>query len=321
MAGSSTGIKRQDAESATPLAKVLRGSIVAEVKLDLAELKSPGLEITNGAISKGSFELLPWDFMKSSRHGLKMTWVGTEAPASSTLSDHQAPFLTFVQSWFDAGDHPVQGRSSKTTIQNSLRKKFVVLAIELRNMLTSEQQRMQMREVQGASIDVWSRYLQLISSLLGQMPGSKPQEQWMASHLPAIFVLIWQSVPFGNLDDLPTAAEKICKAYDKHIAGLLQWATKEDTVMKANPRVQAFADWCSGHHLLTPDISDLRVEQTHRVTVLHEIETLKKRVFADEVFLKALAEPHDELMNRLAGLCNYDYHRVGSHQCGNASGR
>ena len=29
MAGSSTGIKRQDAESATPLAKVLRGSIAA----------------------------------------------------------------------------------------------------------------------------------------------------------------------------------------------------------------------------------------------------------------------------------------------------
>ena len=91
--------------------------------------------------------------------------------------------------------------------------------------------------------------------------------------------------------------------------------------MEANPRVQAFADWCSTHHILTPDISDLGVEQIQSVSVLHEIETLNERVFADEVFLKALAEPHDELMNRLAGMCNYDYHRVGSHQCGNASGR
>ena len=63
----------------------------------------------------------------------------------------------------------------------------------------------------------------LIYSLLGQMPGSKPEEQWMLSHLPAIFVLIWQSVPagLGNLDDLPTAAERICTAYDRHVVGLL----------------------------------------------------------------------------------------------------
>ena len=80
-------------------------------------------------------------------------------------------------------------------------------------------------------------------------------------------------------------------------------------------------DWCSTHHILTPDISDLGVEQRQRVSVLHKIETLKERVFADKVFLKAIAEPHDELMNRIAGMCNYDYHRVGSHQCGNASGR
>ena len=98
-------------------------------------------------------------------------------------------------------------------------------------------------------------------------------------------------------------------------------ATQADTVMEANPRVQAFADWCSTHHILTPDISDLGVEQRQRVSVLHEIETLKERVFAYDVFLKPLAEPHDELMNRIAGMCNYDYHRVGSHQCGNASGR
>ena len=170
------------------------------------------------------------------------------------------------------------------SIQNNLRRRFVALAIELRNMLTSVQQRMQMREVQGASIDVWCRYLQLISSLLGQMPGSKPQEQWISSHLPAIFVLIWQSVPFGNLDDLPTAAKTICKAYDKHVVGLLHGATQADTVMEANPRVQAFVDWCSTHHILTPDISDLGVEQRQRVSVLHEIETLKERVCADEVF-------------------------------------
>ena len=131
MAGSSTGIKRQGAESSRPPPKVLRGTISAEVKLDLAELKSPGLEITNGAISKSSFELLPWEFMKTRKHGLGMIWVGTEAPANSTLSDLKAPFLTFVQSWFDAGDRPVQGSSSKTTIQNSVRKKFVNFAIEL----------------------------------------------------------------------------------------------------------------------------------------------------------------------------------------------
>ena len=52
MAGSSTGIKRQGAESSRSPPKVLRGTISAEVKLDLAELKSPGLEITNGAINE-----------------------------------------------------------------------------------------------------------------------------------------------------------------------------------------------------------------------------------------------------------------------------
>ena len=113
MAGSSTGIKRQGAESSRSPPKVLRGTISAEVKLDLAELKSPGLEITNGAISKSSFDLLPWKFMKSRKHGLEMKWVGTETPANSTLSDFKKHlFLTFVQNWFDAW-----GPSRARTIQ------------------------------------------------------------------------------------------------------------------------------------------------------------------------------------------------------------
>ena len=52
MAGSSTGIKRQGAARSRPPPKLLLGTISAEVKLDLAELKSPGLEITNGAINE-----------------------------------------------------------------------------------------------------------------------------------------------------------------------------------------------------------------------------------------------------------------------------
>ena len=51
------------------------------------------------------------------------------------------------------------------------------------------------------------------------------------------------------------------------------------------------------------------------------MDELKNRVFADQLFVDALQQPHDKLMNRLAASCNYDYHRVQQAQCSNASGR
>ena len=310
-----------DSDSAFPKAgrakagPALRGSI----RKILGE-KTSGLEITDGEISKGSLHCLPRAFMKY--HPLKMTWIGTD---DSTLSDHEKPFLTWVQKWIDAGDHPVQGKTSGGSIPNRVKRKSVAFAKDLRTMLSAAQLRQSYDEIRGASIDVFCRYLQMISNdMLGKMPGREPQEQWARSHLPAIFVLIWESIPeeFADPREFQSARKKICAQYDKCVAGLLHGATEEDTVIQSNPRVQQFAEWCSEHHFLTPDPSDNEeISDTNDVYLLGEIDKMSNDVFRDEVFLEALLQPHDQLMNRIAGLCNYDFHRVHQVQCGNAIGR
>ena len=108
-------------------------------------LNAPGLEITNDEITRGSFELLPWEFMEEPSNRLATeTWHNFEELQDHNLQCVNGPFLTFVQRWLDAGTHPVQGKAGKTTMENKLRHKFAKnIAVNIRDTLLSAHQRKQ----------------------------------------------------------------------------------------------------------------------------------------------------------------------------------
>ena len=123
-----------------------RGSAAEQPNTEIDELRASGLEITNGGISKGSGELLPWAFIDGCP--LEISWVGPNAPDDTTLKDHRGAFLTWVQKWLQAGANPVKGKSSNTSTENSLRKKFVSLAKTLRDTVTTAQKRKDAKEME-----------------------------------------------------------------------------------------------------------------------------------------------------------------------------
>ncbi len=61
----------------------------------------------------------------------------------------------------------------------------------------------------ASTVDVWTRFVDLLSGMLQQMPGRNHKEFWMQSHIPALMVSLWRAAPtiFTKTFELSDAAK------------------------------------------------------------------------------------------------------------------